>query len=122
MANEEQIEELKRLIAEEKEEKRAYKNSPMARAAEAERRERILAAKTTRPKPDMCEVCNKGGRIVFDHKHTDKKERWHEMNSGPFRGWLCTRCNLILGHAKDDIVLLEKLIIYLKASDNADSE
>lgn len=65
------------------------------------KRERLAG----RPKPEMCEVCNRGGRIVFDHCHTNNK----------FRGWLCQDCNLILGHAFDDVGLLEKLIVYLKA-------
>lgn len=55
-------------------------------------------------KSEQCEICGGISKICFDHDHV----------SGKFRGWICTRCNLILGHAKDDIELLKKLIKYLK--------
>jgi hypothetical protein len=55
--------------------------------------------------PEMCEVCGLGGTIVFDHAH----------DSNRFRGWLCNACNLVLGMVNDDVVRLEKLIVYLKA-------
>jgi hypothetical protein len=58
-----------------------------------------------RPMPEMCEVCGLGGTIVFDHAH----------DSNRFRGWLCNACNLVLGMVNDDVVRLEKLIVYLKA-------
>jgi hypothetical protein len=58
-----------------------------------------------RPKPDTCEVCGEGGRIVFDHCH----------NSNKFRGWLCNGCNSALGHVKDNSELLRKLADYLDA-------
>ncbi len=57
----------------------------------------------TRPKPSKCEVCKDGGRIVFEHDHKTKK----------FRGWLCTRCNWILGMAKDSGELMSMLKSYL---------
>ena len=56
-----------------------------------------------RKKPKNCEVCDKTGRICFDHNH----------KTGKFRGWLCTKCNLILGLAGDDPELLKKLSKYL---------
>lgn len=54
-------------------------------------------------KPNTCGVCGSGGKICFDHCHATNK----------FRGWLCNRCNLVLGHAKDDPELLRKLADYL---------
>ena len=59
---------------------------------------------TGRPKPELCELCNKPGRICFDHDHV----------TGKFRGWICHRCNVVIGLAEDNIELLNKMINYLK--------
>ncbi len=56
-----------------------------------------------RKKPTQCEICGGMGRICFDHNH----------KTGLFRGWICDRCNLILGHAKDNAELLLSLSEYL---------
>lgn len=72
------------------------------------RMRKMIAAGAT-PKPEFCEVC--GGnevRICADHIH----------QSGKFRGWLCNRCNLILGKAKDAPELLRLLAAYLEARAN----
>lgn len=57
-----------------------------------------------RKKPEQCEVCGAFGQICFDHDHI----------TGKFRGWICWRCNVVLGHIKDSKDLLNKLIDYLK--------
>lgn len=57
-----------------------------------------------RPRPDTCEICNRPGRICFDHDHT----------TGKFRGWICHKCNAVLGFVNDRVVVLEKMAIYLK--------
>lgn len=58
-----------------------------------------------RPKPDLCEICGEFHlRIVFDHCHA----------SGAFRGWLCDRCNRVLGTVKDSPELLQRLIAYVE--------
>lgn len=66
-----------------------------------------------RPKPDHCEMCGKDGYgqgnkprigICFDHDH----------ETGKARGWLCDRCNKVLGLVKDDPDLLRKMIAYLE--------
>jgi hypothetical protein len=55
--------------------------------------------------PKLCEVCNELHiRIVFDHCH----------DSGKFRGWLCDRCNRVLGLLKDNELLFRKLADYLE--------
>lgn len=54
-------------------------------------------------KPAACEVCGEGGQICYDHCH----------ETDTFRGWLCQRCNTILGFAKDDVERLRKLADYL---------
>jgi hypothetical protein len=159
MSNEDQIEELKQLIAEEKELKkrkrapeyyqavnkrraerdptvwnkkyersketgqydkqlerqrefkRTLRNDPVERKKLSDQvtelRNRKQEQAAGRPRPNTCEICSEPGRISFDHCH----------NSGKFRGWLCVRCNLILGHAKDNPVLLEKLAVYVRTHD-----
>lgn len=66
-----------------------------------------------RPRTATCEVCNqppagRGNRpesgICFDHDH----------KTGKPRGWLCDRCNKMLGLVGDSEELLYKLIGYLK--------
>lgn len=63
-----------------------------------------------RPRPSCCELCHEPGygrkpAIVFDHDHA----------TGKPRGWLCDRCNKMLGMARDDERLLRKLADYLEA-------
>lgn len=65
---------------------------------------RYMAKNAPRPKPEQCEVCNKGGVIVFEHNHKNNK----------FRGWLCSPCNSVLGFVKDEPTILEKLANYLR--------
>lgn len=57
-----------------------------------------------RSKPGTCEVCGELNiRIVFDHCHL----------RGHFRGWICDRCNRVLGLVKDSPSLLNNLARYL---------
>jgi len=57
--------------------------------------------------PDKCEICGSPPRyrkrLAFDHCHT----------TGKFRGWLCERCNSVLGYVKDNSELLRSLATYL---------
>lgn len=62
-----------------------------------------LEEKVGRPRPDRCEICNAKDTICFDHCH----------QLGHFRGWICKRCNTVLGKVQDDKELLQKLIDYL---------
>lgn len=65
-----------------------------------------------RPRPEVCELCNEtaepikngGYRTVFDHNHI----------TGQFRGWICDRCNKVLGLIEDNPDLLKAMIVYLK--------
>jgi hypothetical protein len=59
-----------------------------------------------RPRPKRCEKCSKRARVVFDHCH----------RTNMFRGWLCDRCNLVLGLAKDNPELLRTLAAHLETS------
>lgn len=61
-----------------------------------------------RPRPEVCELCGEFNlRIVFDHCH----------QKGHFRGWLCDRCNKVLGIVKDSPALLRGLASYLEDND-----
>lgn len=63
-----------------------------------------LAALAGRPRPTVCDACGRSDdRIVFDHCH----------KRGHFRGWLCDRCNRVLGVVADDSNVLIKLLAYL---------
>lgn len=62
-----------------------------------------------RPRPERCELCNEPpgpgyAGICFDHDHA----------TGKPRGWLCDRCNKVLGLVKDDPALLRSLAGYLE--------
>lgn len=54
--------------------------------------------------PSTCDVCGSDGTICIDHCHT----------TGVIRGFLCTSCNVTLGHMKDDPERLLALVEYLK--------
>lgn len=67
------------------------------------------------PPGPSCEICEK----LF----TDVKgwKRWakgycfdHDHITGKFRGWLCPPCNIALGLAEDNVVILSKMIRYLE--------
>ncbi len=67
-----------------------------------------------RPRPSHCELCGEAGTgkyghkwvgIVFDHCH----------ESDMPRGWLCDRCNKVLGLVEDKPDLLRQLADYLEA-------
>lgn len=51
----------------------------------------------------VCETCSSTTRVAFDHDHA----------TGKFRGWLCVRCNTLLGRIHDDVELLKNLALYL---------
>ena len=60
--------------------------------------------KAGRRSPSFCEVCGEREIICFDHDHS----------TGKFRGWICKRCNFILGLSKDSPSLLRQLAGYLE--------
>ncbi len=58
-----------------------------------------------------CEICNEE---LNDGRHGLSIDHCHE--TGEIRGVLCGSCNLILGHAKDNISILSNSIKYLNES------
>lgn len=57
-------------------------------------------------------VRNQADAVHVDHCHS----------TNDIRGLLCRHCNLLLGHAKDRIVVLQAAIRYLRKSDSAAAE
>lgn len=58
-----------------------------------------------RPKPDNCEICHRATKLNWDHCHA----------TGKFRGWICFRCNAVLGLVEDSQEILSRLGSYLNA-------
>lgn len=65
-----------------------------------------------REQNDCCAICHKPESIKsilsLDHSH----------QNGKVRGLLCTHCNLMLGQANDDIMVLREAIRYLERWQN----
>lgn len=67
-----------------------------------------------RKQAGTCAICKTetpggpGNRFQVDHDH----------QTGAVRGLLCSRCNFVLGYAKDRIKVLESAILYLKGASN----
>lgn len=91
-------------IAQSKEQKLINPEKYRAYSRNANKRAREL--KAGRPQAPFCEVCNAAKKTYFDHDHS----------TGKFRGWICLNCNTALGHVRDDVEVLKKLILYLEIS------
>lgn len=61
-------------------------------------------------------------RCIICKKHKNKQKRRlsvdHDHQTGKIRGLLCDNCNLIIGYAKENIMILKNIIEYLKRSQN----
>ena len=98
----------KNLIQRRERNRKYYRENPHIYEAKKKRnrieklilRELIAGRKT----PLICEICQQPGVIVFDH--------CHKLNC--FRGWICSRCNKVLGQVNDDPNILRLLIRYLE--------
>jgi hypothetical protein len=76
--------------------------------AKTEKWRQDLVAMAGRPRPKVCDICGgppdpKKG-MHYDHCH----------QTGKFRGWLCRKCNLMLGNAEDDPSRLREGASYLE--------
>lgn len=60
----------------------------------------------TRRRPKACELCGAKQKalLALDHDHAAKK----------FRGWLCNKCNIGLGHFGDTIAGIKRALRYLE--------
>ena len=61
------------------------------------------------PRTDNCEICGIPEKdlkkiLCYDHDH----------NTNKFRGWLCSRCNLLLGQIEGNLELSTKMVEYLE--------
>jgi hypothetical protein len=60
------------------------------------------------PKPKACECCSRITKLVLDHN----------PETNEFRGWLCMRCNTVIGILGDTVEKVEefskKILDYLK--------
>lgn len=64
----------------------------------------------TRPESALCECCQKPprrGSLHLDHCH----------ETGKFRGWLCSRCNMAIGKLGDTKAALIRAVKYLELSE-----
>ena len=62
-----------------------------------------------------CEICKEKGDVYelgFKKRKTLVIDHCH--SKGFVRGLLCTLCNLMIGHSKDDTKTLKEAIRYLK--------
>lgn len=62
-------------------------------------------------KPEACEGCGSTDKLCLDHCHI----------TGLPRGWICHKCNTILGFANDDDERLRKLAKYLEVFYNSEA-
>ena len=63
----------------------------------------------------VCAICGgsqSGRRLAVDHDHS----------TGKVRGVLCSKCNTVLGQARDSTEILEKAICYLKRNLSVDTK
>jgi hypothetical protein len=65
-----------------------------------------LLPKPTRPESAVCECCGASQKkaLSLDHCH----------ETGAFRGWLCSKCNLGIGKLGDSLESLLKAVKYLQ--------
>lgn len=56
----------------------------------------------------LCAICEDAGTLCIDHDH----------KTGIVRGLLCRRCNIGLGHFRDDRIALQRAIDYLQNVDH----
>jgi hypothetical protein len=65
----------------------------------------MMEKKVGRPRPNMCELCMGQFR---KQPHAD-----HDHKTGIYRGWICNRCNSVLGMVRDDTSLLKSMMAWI---------
>ncbi len=61
----------------------------------------------------VCAICKKEETKISKYGTRHKLSYDHDHITGKFRGLLCSRCNIFLGYARDDIELLQNAKEYL---------
>ncbi len=85
--------------------RKAWRQRNIVEVRASERRRAGLPMATV-PMPSKCECCGRApprGVLDLDHDH----------RTGVFRGWLCRRCNLAIGHLQDSEAGVTKALDYL---------
>jgi hypothetical protein len=81
-------------------------------------KKRRLKAKYNLTLDEYNDLCRKQNNSCAICGTSFEKEQYncvdHSHETGVIRGLLCLRCNWLLGHVKDQIVIFEKAIEYLK--------
>lgn len=68
-------------------------------------------------KQPNCAICNVKFSTEVAYKRQKKhntRHSDHEHRSGHFRAFVCSPCNLLLGNARESVLILRKAIAYLK--------
>jgi len=97
-----------------KRKRRLYEQRPEVRARESKRkRESHLQKKYGLSINDYdyyyhmqngrCAICSKESKLYVDHNH----------KTGKIRELLCHSCNILIGHAKEDMFILQEAINYI---------
>lgn len=95
---------------------RAYHQKNYIKLAPSMRRRRLKA--NFGITPEDYEVLHKEQKgccaVCARRSETRRLDVDHDHKSGKIRGLLCRRCNLVLGHMKDDPALLRQAAAYLE--------
>ena len=90
---------------------RAYAKRHPARVRAAYRKWKGLPL-PTHPEPGSCEACGRPRSMFTRGFHLD-----HDHVTGAFRGWLCARCNRVLGALGDTAEGVRKLLRYIERAE-----
>ncbi|RVN04091.1 endonuclease domain-containing protein [Sinorhizobium meliloti] len=90
-----------------------HKHLPKINESSKQINQKRREASATRARSPVCEVCgeqnSRSGNpsaTCWDHNHA----------TGEFRGWLCARCNMVLGRVGDSSELLKSLADYVASN------
>jgi hypothetical protein len=98
---------------------RKWRDSNAARQQNREkmrslRRAQALEVGAPRLRPAVCDICGQKETAKTKFGAPRNLSRDHCHATGAFRGWLCIRCNMLLGKVNDDPGLLLRMAKYLK--------
>lgn len=75
-----------------------------ASCLQSNRRKQEIIGATGEKRSGPCPVCGREGNLVYDHDH----------KTGIIRGWICSKCNLGIGHLGDNPAWLRSAAEYLE--------